>query len=121
MKPIVLVALGGALGSVLRFGISQIIVVSWKTFPWQTFLINLLGSLLIGILLGVIEDCKGSTDVFMYFGMIGFCGGFTTFSTFSKESIQLLQQQQYVTVIIYVLLSAIVGLALTAIGYYWAK
>lgn len=117
MKPILLVALGGGLGSVLRYLVSRCYIDSWQRFPWQTLLINLLGSLLIGVILGFIHRKGASNDWFQYFWLMGICGGFTTFSSFSKECMQLLQHGAYFSVLLYISLSITVGIGLTFLGY----
>lgn len=117
MKPILLVALGGALGSVLRYLLSLIYIQEWKGFPWQTLLINLFGSLLIGIMLGIMQRKGANADWFQYFWIMGLCGGFTTFSSFSKECMHLIQNGAYFSVILYISLSIIVGISLTFLGF----
>lgn len=117
MKPILLVALGGAIGSVLRYFLSVYYVDSCKVFPWQTLLINLLGSLGIGIVLGIIQRKGVGTEWLQYFWMMGICGGFTTFSTFSKECMLLLQNGAYLSVFLYITLSVMLGISLAFLGY----
>ena len=84
------VFIGGGLGSVARWGVSHLLGdYSWaKPFPWPTFLINVLGSLILGILAVVTEHRPG------WYALLGlgFCGGFTTFSTFSVETVRLLEK-----------------------------
>ena len=92
------VALGGASGAAARYAISLIPV---KTdFPVLTFVTNLLGAVLIGVIVGVSGSREG-----ILFWKTGVCGGFTTFSTFSLEALHLFESKQYLTGGIYVLLS----------------
>lgn len=83
------IALGGALGSLARHGLS--LALANATFPLGTFTANALGSLAIGIAAGMWEMPQRSTPVPM-FVMTGFCGGFTTFSTFSLQTLELFQE-----------------------------
>ena len=86
-----MVALGGALGSVGRYGVG-LALARYEAFPIGTLLANILGSLLIGVCAGMFEgDQKGRSAAL--FLMIGFCGGFTTFSAFSLQTLDLMQQQ----------------------------
>lgn len=117
MKSILLVALGGAIGSVLRYMVSICYATTYKSFPWQTLCINLLGSLVIGMVVGMIQRKGVNTDWLQYFWMMGICGGFTTFSSFSKECMVLLQAGAYVSVCLYIALSIILGISLTFLGY----
>lgn len=101
-----LVFLGGGIGSVLRFGISW-----WMPdatgFPWATFWTNLLSCVLIGILLGILPMISESSRLLL---ITGFCGGLSTFSTFSKETMQLMQRGEWLIAGTYVLASVVVGL-----------
>lgn len=97
MKPaplelVLLIAAGGALGALARFGATAAIG-RWapETFPWGTFLVNVSGSLLLGVLVGL----PASTGRLHAFAAIGAAGAFTTFSTFSYESVLLLQAGSY--------------------------
>lgn len=84
------VALGGALGSVARFACSEWVQSRWATFPWGTLLVNVLGSLLIGALAAMTENDRWSIPlVARQFLMIGILGGFTTFSSFSLQTLML--------------------------------
>lgn len=83
------VGLGGAAGAMLRYGISQL---PWKgTFPVLTLITNLIGAFFIGVIAGAAEK-KGLSASTVLFLKTGLCGGFTTFSTFSLESVTLLEQ-----------------------------
>lgn len=97
------VGIGGFLGSVSRYGLSLGMVSLFQTgFPVATLAVNALGSFLIGILLEV----AGSGNWF-YLGVTGFCGGFTTFSTFSAESLALFRQGDHLPALAYIVLSVV--------------
>ena len=101
------VALGGALGAVLRYAVSLIPVRGG--FPVLTLLTNLLGALLIGFIAGAAEISAPSPGLIL-FAKTGLCGGFTTFSTFSLETANLIKSGCVLTAIIYILLSVILGI-----------
>ncbi|MBP1629182.1 MAG: crcB [Bacteroidetes bacterium] len=119
MKIYLLVALGGAVGSLGRFSISQIFQAKTASdFPWATLFINLVGCFLIGLLLGVSERYQlASHHSLRSFFIVGLCGGFTTFSTFSSEALGLFQSSQNLQAILYILASILLGLVLTFLGY----
>ena len=104
------VALGGALGAVLRYAVSLIPVRGG--FPVLTLLTNLLGALLIGFIAGAAEISAPSPGLIL-FAKTGLCGGFTTYSTFSLESYTLIKAGQKGTAVLYIALS--VGLCLLGI------
>ncbi|SFH28964.1 fluoride efflux transporter CrcB [Pedobacter insulae] len=108
IKQFVLVGLGGALGSMLRYGTSLLTSRYYvNIFPLATFIINILGCFLIGILLSYFS--KNNSSGLQLLLITGFCGGYTTFSTFSAENIALWQSQHYLTLIAYTLGSIILG------------
>lgn len=115
MKNLIYIFLGGGFGSVLRFWVSNCTQKFWtvNSFPVGTFLVNLLGCFLIGILISYF----GKGDSYLkYLLIIGFCGGFTTFSTFSAENLTLWQNGNYSILILYVLLSVMLGLVAVYFG-----
>ena len=97
------VALGGALGAVGRYEISLIPVKT--SFPVLTLVTNILGAILIGFVVGFATDREDISQNTVLFWKTGVCGGFTTFSTFSLESYQLLENKSYVLAGLYILLS----------------
>jgi len=113
-----LVGAGGAIGSMLRYGVAFLPVN--KLFPYHTFIVNILGSFLIGCLLGLLLKNSITNDGWKFLAT-GICGGFTTFSALSLEGFELLQQQRYTIFILYFLLSIILGLAATFFGYLLTK
>ncbi|MGD9842916.1 MAG: CrcB family protein, partial [Steroidobacteraceae bacterium] len=90
MTPYLWIALGGALGSMGRFACSEWIHSRWSAFPWGTLLVNVVGSLLIGALAGLSESGRWLLPLNLrQFLMIGMLGGFTTFSSFSLQTLML--------------------------------
>ncbi len=120
MKELLYVFIGGGAGSVLRFIVSML----WRhvslhprfegvVFPWPTFLVNVIGCCMIGVLYHYTEKCGISPEVRLLL-TTGLCGGFTTFSAFGYESVALLNAGYYGTFAVYVVASVIVGLAAAA-------
>lgn len=118
LKNILLVAAGGMTGSVLRYLVSTL--VKHESFPSATLIVNLTGSLLIGVIMGYLAH-KHHLGDWRLFLATGICGGFTTFSAFSWESIQLLEQQRFGTFISYSVLTLIGGFTATFLGYWLMK
>lgn len=117
MSTILMVGLGGALGSMARYSISLLPVHT--LFPFLTFCTNLLGSFCIGFIAGVVQK-KGAGGVWLPFWKTGFCGGFTTFSTFSLEALTLLEKGHPLLGCTYIATSLLLCMAGTALGQYVA-
>lgn len=120
MSGFLYVALGGALGASLRHGAGLAAVrLGLSGWPWATFFVNLLGSLLMGLLIGWLafrgESLEGGQNMRLFLAT-GLLGGFTTFSTFSLEVAQYIQKDDWTRAIAYVGLSVVAGLALVLIG-----
>lgn len=118
MVPIILVALGGALGCVGRFLLSNgIYILLGRNFPYGTLTVNCVGSFLMGILFVLfLERFAGIAEQMRALLLIGFLGGFTTFSTFSIETINLIENGEILTAAINVIVSVSFCLILTWFG-----
>lgn len=121
IKDLLLVGLGSGLGGMCRYLVSQLLVTTQNGFPWGTFTVNIVGSLLIGLLWGLSSRLPSLSPVLTLLFMVGFCGGFTTFSTFSREGLTLLQTQNYTLFLLYTLGSVVLGILAVMMGYIWGK
>jgi CrcB protein len=117
LKTIFYIALGGGLGSVLRYLTSLFFAkFQWGNFPLGTMITNVLGCFLIGVFFGYFEKQSFSSQELKFFLITGICGGYTTFSTFSNENIQLIQGNQISTAFLYTTLSVVLGFGMTFLG-----
>lgn len=121
MKHLALVFLGGGLGSVLRFLIGKFLNSSETGIPYGTFVANLLGSLLIGLILGYASKNNGLSHEQTLLMATGFCGGFTTFSTFAYENHVFLKTGDFTSFAIYTIASFIIGFLAVFAGMYLVK
>lgn len=111
LKTIIYIAIGGAIGSVLRFLATILVSRFWSNqFPLATFIINIIGCFLVGLLFGVLAKNNLTETNFKWFLITGFCGGFTTFSAFGLENYNLIQNNNSLVAFGYIALSVIVGL-----------
>jgi CrcB protein len=111
------VALGGAAGATSRFGIDRAIERrSFAVFPWATFTINISGCLLIGVVVAALVD-RHHAPAWLRTGLVvGFIGGYTTFSTFAQEGLDLMREGQSVVALLYAFASVLIGLAAVYAG-----
>lgn len=106
--------LGGGIGSVCRYGVAEISPRFYKgAFPMGTFIVNILGCFIIGILAAILQT-HSDLDLLL---VVGFCGGFTTFSSFSKETFSLFDRKRVGLALFYVLSSCLLGLVAVWLGF----
>lgn len=118
------VAVGGALGSVARFWMTgAVAALMGARFPWGTLLINMLGSLVIGATAGVslTPERMGLHPDVRVFVMVGICGGFTTFSSFSLQTLELIQAGEMAPALLYVAGSVLFCLAFVWLGWFLGR
>ena len=118
IRSILIVGTGSFLGGTARYIISLVMNNMGKGVPWATLAANLIGSLLIGILWGLFSRSSNDGGSWALFMTVGFCGGFTTFSTFSKEALMMLQSGNFWCFAGYVAISVTAGIAMVALGYW---
>lgn len=112
LNNIILVAIGGAIGSVCRYLVSGMNVAS---FPWGTFTVNILGSLIIGLAAGLVNKGIASPEMKLLL-VTGFCGGFTTFSTFANESLGFIKAGDVLMTALYAGASVVIGIMAVWLG-----
>jgi len=118
MKTALLVFLGGGLGSVARYWVSVFMQqqLESKLHLFGTLTVNILGSLLIGLLMGWFLKAETSYPQLQLLLVVGFCGGFTTFSTFSSENLNLLKSNLYTEFLLYGVGSLVLGILAVFVG-----
>lgn len=118
MKSLLIVGIGGAAGSILRYLCQQFLPgLPGNSYPWNTLLVNLAGCLLIGLLFGWFSKSAETTEHIKLLAVTGFCGGFTTFSAFSIETLQLIRADKWLWTLSYLAVSVVAGVLLTFLGY----
>lgn len=112
VPPILLVAIGGALGSSARYGISVVLEATpaGRSFPWATLLVNVVGSAVLGVVVAFVQHFgeREYAGWYYLFG-VGLCGGFTTFSTFERDAHRLVEQGRLAGMGVYLTLSVVLG------------
>ena len=117
LRNILAVGAGSFLGGAARYLVTLAMKGVGKGFPWATLAVNLAGCFLIGLLWGVFSKNGTEGSSWALFLTVGLCGGFTTFSTFSKEALMMLQGGNVWGFAGYVAISVIAGIGLVALGY----
>ena len=115
IKNILIVGTGGALGSIARYLITCLFTHLAICSELAIFLVNIIGSFIIGLLI------PASSNTLYLLMAVGFCGGFTTFSTFSVQAFQMLQSGQRLTSLIYILASVLISIAFVFLGIYLSE
>lgn len=119
MNAYLLVGLGGAIGAMLRYGVSVTVGSLANGFPAATFVVNLVGSVAMGLLIGVLARTTPQfQNEIRLFVAVGIFGGFTTFSSFSLDAITLVERGDYLLAAVYVVGSVLLGLAGLAMGMF---
>lgn len=122
IKTILYIAIGGAIGSVLRYITSVLVSKFWSDhFPLATFIANILGCFLIGLFMGYLLKNQLEDSNLKWFLITGICGGFTTFSTFSMDNYLLMQNQNAFLAFGNILLSITLGLFAVWMGLFITK
>jgi fluoride exporter len=119
---VLLVALGGSIGAVARYGLAGLVQrFTTPYFPFGTFVVNIVGCLVFGILAGVAEQRSALGPQARAFLLIGILGGFTTFSSFSFETFQLLRDAEFIRASLNALGQVVVGLGAMWVGFVLAR
>ena len=121
MKSFLLVFLGGGLGSGLRYLITIAMNQYSKVLPFGTFTVNMLGCFLIGLILGYAQKENTLTSNQTLLIATGFCGGFTTFSAFANENLELIKNGEIFNFSAYTIGSILIGILAVFIGFYFSK
>ena len=122
MNQLLLIFIGGGLGSLVRFAFSKFIQENMdKPFPFGTLGVNILASIILGIFVGMVESKSSVNTNYKALIAIGFCGGFSTFSTFSNDTLQLIQNNRILEALTNILLNVILCILATFGGITLAK
>lgn len=115
---ILVIALGGSAGALARFGVYVLVHGrGGRHGPWTTMLVNIIGCLLLGLILGWVAKRGGTNELWRSFLTVGVLGAFTTFSTYAGDALRLIHDGRTMEAIAYMTLSAALGLAVCAVGY----
>ncbi|MBN1638681.1 MAG: fluoride efflux transporter CrcB [Ignavibacteriales bacterium] len=118
IKNILLIGLGGFIGSIARYFVSRLnLYIDFFSIPIGTLLVNVSGSFVIGFLTGIATKSAVLSVEWRMFLMVGLCGGFTTFSTFTSENLMLLHNGQFFPIFLYTVISIILGFVAVYLGY----
>ena len=118
IKQVLLIGIGGFVGSVARYYVSKLnLTIDMFAIPIGTLMVNILGSLLIGFLAGIADKSPIMTADLRLLLMVGLCGGFTTFSSFTNENLVLMHNGQFLSILMYTGLSIFLGFLAVYLGY----
>ncbi len=122
LRTLIFIGIGGSIGSILRY-LTTVLIEKYFTslFPLATFLVNIIGCLMIGVTMGILEKNEMMNSNIKWFLVTGFCGGFTTFSAFGFENIRLLQNGNIFLAFVYISASIILGLSSVWLGFSLVK
>lgn len=121
MKQLLLVFIGGGLGSALRYALAKYFNGTGNAIPYGTWIANVVGSLLIGLILGYALKNNNLSQSQTLVLATGFCGGFTTFSTFAYENVQFLKAGDYMNFTGYLVGSFVLGISAVFLGLWLVK
>ena len=121
LKSFLLVGLGGALGSMSRYGVARMLSGIQASFPIATFVVNIIGCFILGLFLGFLEKNQLVKSHLMLFLAVGFCGGFTTFSAFAYENHIFLKAGDFTSFAMYTIASFVVGFLAVFLGMFLVK
>jgi CrcB protein len=122
MKELIYVFIGGGLGSLIRYSIGRWVnTFHHSNFPYGTFTINVIACFVLGLMIGLADHKQLISPASRLFWVVGFCGGFSTFSAFSGETVALFQQGQNSTMLLYILLSVVICITATFGGFFVAE
>ena len=115
-REMVAIFVGGGIGSIIRYLITKISFFSFNSFPYSTFISNIIGCFILGLALTYFMKNDSQNSTIFIFIAVGFCGGFTTFSTFSSEGLELLNNGNLITFIVYTFTSIFLGIVAVYLG-----
>lgn len=122
IKNLLYIGVGGFAGSIARYLLSRLTShMQWMSVPLGTLLVNITGSFLIGLLIGISEKSPVLTVELRMLLMVGLCGGFTTFSTFTGENLMLMRNGQFLSLFLYTGMSILLGFTAVYFGYLSSK
>ena len=121
MLNVIAIFLGGGLGSVSRYFLSMILKMHDLNFPIATFAVNIIGSFILGFAVALFWSRTSVHDSIKLAVTVGFCGGLTTFSTFSWETFDLIKQGHYLLAVLYMVISVLVCVLAVSLGAFLSK
>lgn len=121
MLNILAIFIGGGLGSLSRYGISVLLRTYSFNFPFATLLVNIVGSLILGFTIALFWNKAHLNDTIRLAIAVGFCGGLTTFSTFSWETFDLIKNGEFLLAVVYMLISVLACILAISLGAFLSK